>query len=95
MSHLRLNRDKIRYRMEVMGFTPAELARQLGESRQLTSYILKEGGPNYAPRLGEVLKCDPMDLVESSVRCPKGFGISKGKVYRKSGGKSNGRAGSI
>ena len=88
MSYLRLNRDKVRYQMEVMGFTPAELARQLGESRQLTSYILKEGGPNYAPRLGEVLKCDPMDLIESNIRLPKGFGISKGKIYRKSGGEN-------
>lgn len=88
MSYLRLKRDEILRQMKKMGFTPAELSRQLGESRQLTSYILKEGGPNYAPRLGEVLKCDPMELIESSIRIPKGFGISKGKVYRKSGGTS-------
>jgi hypothetical protein len=86
MGTLKLNHDKIKQLIQFKGITVSALGRKLGLSRQMAHYILKEGGPGYAPRLAEVLECEVNDLLlpESppNLIMPKGFGILDNRVIR-------------
>jgi hypothetical protein len=85
MALIKLNHEKIRDLMACTATRPADLAKSLEFSRQLTHYILHKGGRKHARAIADFFKCKEADLLETwepRVKTPKRFQV-KNKKARK------------
>ncbi len=85
MAYVKLNHAKLRDLMAKTGTNPADLARSLGLSRQLVSYILHAGGRKHITRLAKYFDCKESDLSvysTSRVKLPQDFEIVNNKVRK-------------
>jgi hypothetical protein len=88
MNKLKLNHTKILQIMEAKNIRVRDLVLKLDESRQFINYMIKKGGPGYAPILAKALECDQAEILTpntiNNVKLPKGLGMFGSQVRTQS-----------
>ncbi len=82
MAKLKLNHDKIRELMGKKGIRLSNLARKMGHSSQMAYYIIRRGGPKYAPDLASHLGCEIVDILTPgpNIILSQGYGLGINQI---------------